>query len=304
MKIRRLAVPLAWLLIAATTSVFMPESAASARALQLGRHNVISGTASTRTEVALSRKIEIANPMLRESNFRIRSRARFAGFALVYKNTLETWVGGRVKEGRDEVYFFVSLDPFNQAGDAPETHRLPAGEYDLFVLADTARAVRVELNLEQLRGSVSIRSVSRAEAQVKFPTIRSLDTGSNIHWVDATGRIPSKSGAQLIATWFTTTRHAVTSYESCFYKGRVPEPDRSVPACAAFNAADMHEGNTGLRVSTYPRIVADRGRLFIPAGRIYSPGEGWTPGRFSGALSVRTAAVEGKPRALALWLGF
>ena len=98
--------------------------------------------------------------MLGPSDFEITSDARFAGFALVYQETLETWIGGRVEDGRNDVYFFVSLDPFNKDGDAPEKLELPAGRYDLFVLADKATGVRVELNLRQLRGSATIRSSS------------------------------------------------------------------------------------------------------------------------------------------------
>lgn len=290
--------------LALMASMMVPLSKASIGSSNLGEQNVILGAAPTRTAVTLPRAVEIANPAVRDSVFRIRSEARFAGFALVLKQTLRTWVGGRVKDRGDEVYFLVPLTPRNGEGDIPETFRLPRGEYDLFVVADVRTPVKIWLDLEQLDGSTRIQPSSPAQAQVKFPNVRSLQESPNVHWVTAEGRIPTASGSQLLASWFTASRHAATSYESCFYKGEVPESDRSMPACAAFNAADMNERNTGLRVSTYPRIATDRGRLFIPAGRIYTAGDGWAPGRYSGALSVRTAAVEGKVRALALWLGY
>lgn len=285
-------------------SLFLAGAKASSRWPELGRLNKIGGAASTRATVILPRMVEIANPTLRESDFRIRSEARFAGFALVHKETLQTWVGGRVKKPRDgQIPFFVSLDPLGQSGDGPESHKLPAGQYYLYLVADEPSRVTIRLTLDQLRGSIRLQTSTRARTQVKFPRVQSHNT-SNVHWVEAEGPIVTRSGAQMLATWFSTSRHLVTSYESCFYKGSVPEPDRSVPACALLNAADIQGGNTGLRVSTYPKVASDRGRLFIPAGRIYSPGEGWAPGRFSGALSVRTAAVEGEVGALALWLSF
>lgn len=270
----------------------------------LGRHNLIVGSSPTRTSVVLPARVTIPNPTLRQSAFRIESSARFAGFALVHRETRRTWIGGQIRNGDTPLQLFAPVDPLDESGGIAEAYKLPAGDYLLYLLSNNTSRVKVKLDLPELNGSSRIVAGAEAEAQIKFPRVQKVDSVSDVHWVSAEGTIRSRAGAQLLATWFTTSRHVLTNYEACFYKGSVPEPDRSLPACAAINAADAHENNTSLRVSTYPSISVERGRLVVPAGRVYVDGDGWAPGRFSGALAVRSPAVEGQVRAVGVWLSF
>lgn len=289
------------LLVAMFGSVIGQDANAAASKRVLGKHTLITGWGSSRTEAAIPKQVQIANPILQPRDFTVRSRARFAGFALVSRDSYGVWVGGRVRQQGSDVYFFASLDPLE--GGANDFYRLPAGEYDVFVLSDRPSSVDVRLNLDELEGRTTLHSSAAAVAEVKFPKVRTLDDDPSVHWLATTGRIPTKVGAQFAGTWFSADRHVASSYEACFFKGRVPEPDRSVPACAALNAADTHDNNTGFQFSTYPHVAATRGRMFVHAGRVYAEGEGWTPGIFSESLSVRSPSAVGGVGAIAIWLG-
>lgn len=289
------------LLVAMLATVIGQGANAAARKSILKKHTLITGLGSSQTEIVIPKQIQIANPVLQPREFTVRSNARFAGFALVPRDSHGAWIGGRVRHHGSDVYFFASLDPLE--GGANDFYTLAAGQYDVFLLSNRPSAVEVKLNFDELQGRTTVRTSSSAVAEVKFPKVHTLNDEPSVHWLATTGRIPTKVGAQFAATWFTADRHIASSYEACFFKGRVPEPDRSVPACAAFNAADMHDNNTGFQVSTYPRIAATRGRTFVHAGRVYAEGEGWTPGIFSESLSVRSASTIGDVGAIAIWLG-
>lgn len=289
-------------MLALLSLVSLP-SAAPAGLNELARESTVIADRQSKLEVYLPHDVDLTNPRFGVSDFKIKSEARFAGFALVSRENGESWMGGRIREGRGEIYFFVSVDSLLGTQANEPSFPIPAGRYDLYMLADSQVRTVLKLNLDELGGRTTLRPSAAVHSMVKFPTALSLDPSANVHWFETSGRLKASDGIQFGATWFKTRSHVVTSSEACFYKGpRVPEPDRSLPACFAANAADRHENNTGLTISTYPSVELEKGVQFVPAARVYTSADGWGSGRFSQALSVRTGAVTGKVGAIGIWL--
>ncbi|HEX2267344.1 MAG TPA: hypothetical protein VHI97_03950, partial [Actinomycetota bacterium] len=270
--------------------------------------NYFWGAGAVYTTVELPRDVTMTDQSYGGRAFKIRSKARFAGFALVYERdgATEVWVGGRLKAAGSQTRFFVPADPLAAVSD---THILVAGTYRLYALSSDGSTTRVRLRLPELSGSTRLHLTKPAPFRIRFPEVHS-DAAGQVHSFDATGRFTTGAGALFGGSWFATPAQGPTAAETCFFEGRPPpELGGRASGCAGLGVLgvtglQLFESQTQGASRVDPRMSPGRFVNFVHGGSVWPDGDSRLPGRHSILQTATTAAVPEDLQAMAFWLGF
>lgn len=222
----------------------------------------ILGEAGTVMAVRLPEQTTVRTPFGDSPDLRIQTSSEFVGLALVGTSTDTTGTvlfGGRIPSGDQGTTFLAPLPdyPFPGGGnyDFAKTYKdettLPAGDYDLYLIADSPS--RIELRLRTLEGRTTVRPSSPASYRIAQPPPTLLGangTSSNLYSA-ADNWTLKNDGLLFHALWLKTDMHVAGQYFLCHRPG--PAPLQSIdsgPGCPLADKAIANDRYTMLEPDT------------------------------------------------------
>ena len=257
--------------------------------------------------VVLPEDVKLRNPLISDDQIQVRGKGDFVGVALVGQGPASSrghvYLGGRLPQSAGGRIFFDDPRAFYANNLYPRWIHIHRGEYRLYILPGKGEA-EVQLRFRGLPGEVELHPTDQVSYEAELTEPRHTTPGGNYYAAGGTGTLEGR-GIVFGAAWLSTSVHAATYADVCFWKGAPDETSGYAPTCGTTPVISLDNGMYSLGTTVDPQAGTDKPfRMHYGAWEPHHIGFDDPGAEYGQSVIIGSASAMESIGSMALWLSY